>query len=67
MSVRNISVHFFLLLEEKGREVIFVTYVMPFICYLVFTKNFEEKMLLFFADKKTDKEAKKKAKRNEKQ
>ena len=39
---------------------------MPFICYLVFTKNFEEKILLFFADKKTDKEAKKKAKRNEK-
>ena len=67
MSVRNISVHFFLLLGEKGREVIFVTYVMPLICYLVFTKNFEEKMLLFFADKKTDKEDKKKAKRNEKQ
>ena len=66
MSVRNISVHFFLLLGEKGREVIFVTHVMPFICYLVSTKNFEEKMLLFFADKKTDKEAKKKAKGNEK-
>lgn len=42
-----------------------MTHVMPFICYLVSTKNFEEKMLLFFADKKTDKEAKKKAKRNE--
>ena len=67
MSVRNIFAHFFLLLGEKGREVIFVTYVMPFICYLVFTKNFEEKILLFFADKKTDKEAKKKTKGNEKQ
>lgn len=66
MSVRSISVHFFLFLGGKGREVIFVTYVMPFICYLVFTKNFEEKILLFFADKKTDKEAKRKAKRNEK-